>query len=47
MTQYRKITENMAGKLKPKEAYLFYAEEKGKPHQNAGDAPDVQKLESS
>ena len=24
MTQYRKITENMAGKLKPKEAYLFY-----------------------
>ena len=24
MTQYRKITKNMAGKLKPKEAYLFY-----------------------
>ena len=24
MTHYRKITENMAGKLKPKEAYLFY-----------------------
>ena len=24
MTQYRKITENMVGKLKPKEAYLFY-----------------------
>ena len=24
MTQYRKIAENMAGKLKPKEAYLFY-----------------------
>ena len=24
MTQYRKISKNMAGKLKPKEAYLFY-----------------------
>lgn len=24
MTKYVKITENMAGKLKPKEAYLFY-----------------------
>lgn len=24
MTRYRKITENMAGRLKPKEAYLFY-----------------------
>ena len=24
MTQYRKITETIAGKLKPKEAYLFY-----------------------
>ena len=24
MTQYRKITENIAGKLKTKEAYLFY-----------------------
>ena len=24
MTQYRKITEKIAGKLKPKEAYLFY-----------------------
>lgn len=24
MTQYRKITKNMARKLKPKEAYLFY-----------------------
>ena len=24
MTQYRKISKNMAGKLKPKETYLFY-----------------------
>ena len=24
MTQYRKISKNMASKLKPKEAYLFY-----------------------
>ena len=24
MTQYRKITELLAGRLKPKEAYLFY-----------------------
>ena len=24
MTQYRKISKNMAGKLNPKEAYLFY-----------------------
>ena len=24
MTQYRRITKNMAGKLKPKQAYLFY-----------------------